>query len=46
MMFMYFEPLTTTKKAIATCHVMLFGCRMGEGDFTLTSTLLAKLSVK
>ena len=32
-MFMYFEPLAT-KMAIATYHVMLFGCQMGgnEGD--------------
>jgi hypothetical protein len=34
--FMYFEPLAT-EKAIATYHVMLFGCRTGgdEGDLHL-----------
>ena len=32
---MYFEPLTT-EKAIATYHMMLFGCRTGgdEGDLS------------
>ena len=41
---MYFEPLAT-EKAIATYHVMLFGCRTGgdEGDLVQGHTSAVSL---